>query len=122
LEALDLVGGHRAEVIVEALAALELLAVDQEGVRSRQRVAVLVEVAEEREASVLQCRRAVLVLAVEARNVVVDELGGRGVVADDDEAGRYGDLLLLPQSERLIVVSVERLYRVLPARRLLERL
>ena len=47
-EALDLVGGHLAEVLVERLARLELLAVDQERVRSGERVAVLVEVPEER--------------------------------------------------------------------------
>ena len=54
-----------------------------------ERVAVLVEVAEQREPAVLQRRRAVLVLAVEAGDEVVDELRDRGVVADDDEAGRH---------------------------------
>jgi hypothetical protein len=37
-----------AEVIVERLAALELLAVDQQRVRSGQGIPVLVEIAEER--------------------------------------------------------------------------
>ena len=39
-EALDLVGGHAAEVVVERIAGFELLAVDQQRVRARQRVAV----------------------------------------------------------------------------------
>ena len=53
-EALDLVGGHGAEVVVQRLAGFELLAVDQQGVGRAERVAVLVEVAEQREAPVLQ--------------------------------------------------------------------
>ena len=62
-EALDLVGGHAAEVVVERVAGFELLAVDQERVRARQRVAGgLVEVAEQREAAVLERGRAVFVL------------------------------------------------------------
>jgi len=52
-EAVDLVGRHVAEVVVERLAALELLAVDEQRVGARERVAVLVEVAEEGEAAVL---------------------------------------------------------------------
>ena len=39
-EALDLVGGHAAEVVVERIAGFELLAVDEQRVRPRQRVAV----------------------------------------------------------------------------------
>ncbi len=46
-EALDLVGGHGAEVVVQRLAGFELLAVDQQGARAAERVAVLVEVAEQ---------------------------------------------------------------------------
>ena len=89
-EALDLVGGHAAEVVVERVAGFELLAVDQQRVRARQRVAGgLVEVAEQREAAVLQRGRAVLVLAMKAGDVVVDQLRDRGVLADDDEAGRH---------------------------------
>ena len=64
-EALDLVGGHGAEIVVERVAGFELLAVDQERVGAGQRVARrLVEVAEQRQAAVLQRGRAVLVLAV----------------------------------------------------------
>ena len=48
-EALDLVGGHAAEVVVERVAGFELLAVDEQRVRARQRVAGgFVEVAEQR--------------------------------------------------------------------------
>ena len=54
-EAVDLIGRHVAEIVVERIAGFELLAVDQQRVRARQRVAGgLVEVAEQREAAVLQ--------------------------------------------------------------------
>ena len=108
-KALDLVGGHAAEVVVERIAGFELLAVDEQRVRARQRIAGgFVEVAEQREAAVLQRGRAVLVLPVEAGDEVVDELRDRGVLADDDEAGRHLDALVLPELEGLLVVAVER--------------
>jgi hypothetical protein len=86
-EALDLVRGGLPEAVVERLARVELLAVDQQRVRARQRVAVLVVVREEAELALERGRRdAVFPLGVvEARDVVVDQLRGRGVVADDDE-------------------------------------
>ena len=70
---------------------------------------MLVEVAEEGEAAVLQRAGAVIVLPVKAGDEVVDELGRRRVVADEDEAGRHGDPRLLPELEGLLVVAVERL-------------
>ena len=122
-EALDLVRGHRAEVVVERIAGFELLGVDEQRVGPRQRVAGgLVEVAEQRQAAVLERGRAVLVLAVEAGDVVVDQLRDGGVLADDDEAGRDGDAALLPQLEGLLVVAVERLERGLQPRRQLQRI
>ena len=84
---------------------------DQERVRTRQGIAVLVEVAEERQAPLLEAAGAVVVLPAESRDVVIDQLGRRGVIAHDDEARGHGDLLLLPQRERLLVVAVERLER-----------
>jgi hypothetical protein len=48
---------------------------------------MLVEVAKEGEAAVLQRAGAVVVLPLEAGDEVVHELGRRGVVTDDDEAG-----------------------------------
>ena len=91
-EAFDLVGGHAAEVVVERVAGFELLAVDEQRVGARERVAGgLVEVAEQGEAAVLQRGRAVFVLPVEAGDEVVDQLRDGGVLADDDEAGRHLD-------------------------------
>ena len=49
-EALDLVGGHLAELLVDRVAGFQLLAVDQERARPRERIAVLVVVPEERPA------------------------------------------------------------------------
>ena len=54
-EAVDLVGRHGAEIIVQLLAGFELLAVDQQGPGPAERVAVLVEVAEQFEAAILKC-------------------------------------------------------------------
>ena len=60
-KALDLVGGHAAEVVVERVAGFELLAVDEQRVGARERIACrLVEIAEQREAAVVRawwCRR-----------------------------------------------------------------
>src|SRR5207247_1740334 len=84
----------------------------------------LVEVVEEREPTMLQLRqgRVVLVIAVEAGDVVVHQLRDGGVLADDDEAWRNGDTALLPQLERLLVVPVQRLERGPEPRRQLQRI
>ena len=51
-EALDLVARRRAEILVERLPGVELLAVDEQRVRTCERGAVLVEVAKQLQASV----------------------------------------------------------------------
>ena len=53
-EALDLVGSHGAEIVVQLLARFRLLAVDQQGAGSAELVAVLVEIAEQFQAAILQ--------------------------------------------------------------------
>ncbi len=105
-EALDLVGRHAAEVVVQRLAGLQLLAVDQQGSRMSEGVAVLVVIAEELEAAGLVRARAIFMLALEAGDVVVHQLGCRCVVAHDDEARRHVDAGALPQLEGLGVVTV----------------
>ena len=52
-----------------------------------------------------------LVLLIEAGHIVVDQLRDRGVLADDDEAGRDGDTALLPQLKGALIVSIESLER-----------
>src|SRR5450756_264925 len=64
-EAVDLVGRHGAEALVQCIAGFELLAVDQQGPRPPELIAVFVEVTEQRQAAVLKGRRTVLVLPVE---------------------------------------------------------
>ena len=109
-EALDLVGRHAAEIVVERIAGFELLAVDEQRVRARQRVAVVSSKLRNSARRPFSKRRgAVLVLAVEAGDEVVNELGDGGVLADDDEAGRHLDARFLPELEGLLVVAVERL-------------
>jgi hypothetical protein len=74
-KAVDFIGRHVAKVGVQRVAGFELLAVNEQGIRARQWIAGrLVEVAEQREASVLQGRATVFVLAVEAGNEVVNQL------------------------------------------------
>ena len=92
----DLISRHGAEVLVERLPGFELLAVDEKRTRTGERVAVLVEVSKQLETAVFQSRGAVGILANEAGNVIVDQLRGRGVVADDDEAGRNFNLRFFP--------------------------
>ena len=75
-KALDLIGRGNPEVPAERFPGVELFAVDQQGVRSGERVAVVVEVAEQFQPSVLQRRGAVLMLALEPGNVVVDQFRG----------------------------------------------
>ena len=66
LEPIDLIGGHGAEVVIQPFALFKLLAVYEQCIRARQRIAGgLVEVPEQGEASVLQFRGAVLKLAME---------------------------------------------------------
>ena len=52
---------------------------------------------------------------MKAGDEVVNELRDGGVLADDDEAGRHPDALLLPELEGLLVVAVERFQRCLQA-------
>jgi hypothetical protein len=109
-EAVDFIRRHVAETGVERVACFELLAVDEQCIRSREWVAGrLVEVAEQGEAAVLQRRGPVFILAVEAGDEVVHQLGDGRVLADDDEAGRHPDALLFPELEGFLVVAVERL-------------
>ena len=102
-KAFNLVGSHATKVVVERIARFELLAIDEQRVRARQRIAGgFVEIAEQCEAPVLQGGGAVFVLAVEAGDEIVNELRDRGVLADDDEAGRHLDALVLPKLEGLL--------------------
>ena len=106
-ETVDLVGGHVAEVIVQCLAGFELLAVDQEGPGAGKLVAVFVEIPEQGQPPDFERRRTVVVLPVETGDIVVDKLGGGGVVADDDETGRNLDAAFLPEVVGLCIVAVE---------------
>ena len=120
-EPVDLVGRGGAEVPAEGEARVELLAVDQQGAGPRQRRAVAVEVPEERQPALHEGARPVVVPAAEPGDVVVDQLRGRGVVADHDEAGRHPDARLAPLRERPLVVAVQRVQRGLQLRRKLQR-
>ena len=111
-EAFDLVGSHGAKVVVECIAGFELFGVDQQGVGAGERVAGgFVKVSEESEASVFERGGAVLILALEAGDVVVNEFGDSTVLADDNKARRYLDAAFLPEFEGLVVVAVESLER-----------
>ena len=108
-ETLELIGGHFAKVPVQCVAGLDLLAVDQHRLGYRVRVAVIIEVSEQGKAPLLQGLGAVLVLTVEAGDIVIDQLRGRGVVADHYEAGRRRYSCLGPGFVGLHVVPIESL-------------
>ena len=63
-ETLDLFGRHLVEAGIQRVAGFELFAVDQEGAGATERIAVPVEIAEERESAMLERDRAVFVLAM----------------------------------------------------------
>ena len=107
-ETLDFVRRGDPEGLVQAFSRLKLSAVDEQGAGPRQRVAVDVEVPEQLEPPVLELRAAVLTLPVVAGDVVVEQLRGRGVVADHDEARGTLDVRLAPGLEHFLVVAVER--------------
>src|SRR5204862_8329757 len=110
-EALDLVVRDLAKVLVERVARLKLLAVDEEGVRTREWIAVLVEVLEELEASLVERRRSIVVGTDEAGDEVVYELRDGRVLTNDDEARGNPKPRFLPELERLLVVPVKGLER-----------
>ena len=88
-EAFDFVRSNIAKVLVERVAGFELFAINQERARPTERVAVLIEIAKQREPAVFKRGRTVVVLAVEAGNIVVDEFRRGRVVANEDEARGY---------------------------------
>ena len=65
-EALNLVGGDLAEVPVQRVAGLELNAIDQQGTRASEPVAVVVEIAKKGQSSILNCLTPVLGRPLEA--------------------------------------------------------
>ena len=107
-EALDLVARGDPEVPAESFPGVELLAVDQQGVRSGERVAVFVEVPKQLQPSVLERRGAVLMLAMKPGDVVVEQFRSGRVVAHDDEARRRLNARFAPLVEDLLVVAIER--------------
>jgi len=73
-KALNFVGSHAAKVVVECIARFELLTIDEQRIRARERVAGgFIEIAEQCEASVLQPSGAVIVLAIKTRDKVINE-------------------------------------------------
>ena len=113
-EALDLVRRHGTELGVQGFAGFQPLAVDQQGVGAGERLALFVEVAEQRQAALFQPGRTRLAILAalpghqEPRDVVVEQLGGRLVVAHHDEARRHAHAGVSPCLEGLLVMAVER--------------
>ena len=113
-ELLDLGRGDLLELRGQALAGLELDGVDEDGARTRDRLAV-VDVGEQRELAGHPDGLVVAEGLLPPGDVVVDHLGDGGVVADDDEdGGRLAVLLrvgVLPRGERFRVGVVKRVER-----------
>ena len=103
-ELLDLGLGHGPEVGVQCVARLQLRAVDQQGARACQALAVFVVVSKQRQAAQ---RGALGAGALEPGDVVVHQLGRRCVVAHHDEAGRHGQFGVGPSGERGLVMTVQ---------------
>src|SRR5688572_29681984 len=99
------------EGLVDLAAAFEGRRVDQDGARPLQPLVVVVVVAEKLELTRANALLVVLIRPCVAGDVVAHHLRVRRIVAYDDEDGWYADLVLLPETERLLVVSVERVER-----------
>ena len=110
-KAINLVGSHIAEIPIERVARLQLLAVDQQRARPWVLIALFVKVAKQFQAPVYQRRRAIVVLAMETGDIVVHQLGGRGIIADHDEARRDVNALLLHQLKSFLIMSVQGVQR-----------
>src|SRR6266508_2175755 len=115
--------GRQKEMDASILSKAEPVYLYHRPFRPWQRVAGgFVEIAEQREASMFQHRSAILLLSMKAGDQIVNELRDRGVLADDDEARRHLDALVLPQLEGRLVVAVEDFQRRLQASGELERI
>ena len=107
-KAVDLVRSGLAEPLVEGVAGFELAGVDEQRPGPWQRIARRIEIAEERQSTVVEgLAFAVAGCALEAGDVFVHQLRGGGVVAYDDEARGHVDVRVAPQVECLLVVPVE---------------
>ena len=111
-EFFDLGGGDLLEVVAHRLARFQLLAIDQNRVRSRRPPAID-DVAEYRQLARYEHRRLVRQWFLVSRDEVEHELRDAGVVADDDEDRRclpFGSRghVLFPTPILFFVVAVER--------------
>ncbi|MNK95194.1 hypothetical protein D3C87_1154200 [compost metagenome] len=107
LEAFDFVSSHTPEIVVQRLAGFELLAVDQQGVRARQRLAMLVEVAEQLQPPRYARDGAIFVGPLEPGDVIEHQFGSGGVVAHHDETRWHVDTGLLPGIKGFEVMPVQ---------------
>ena len=89
-ETCNLIGGHAPKLVVESVAGFQLLTVDQQCVRTSERIPRgFIEIAEEGQATVFQCGGPVFVLSLKTGDEIIDQLRDGGILADDDEAGRH---------------------------------
>ena len=84
-----------------------MLAVDQQRAGAAEGVAVLVGVAEQFQPPGDWGGTAIFILAVEAGDEVVNQLGRGCVVAHHDETWRHLDASGLPQVEGLLVMTIQ---------------
>ena len=74
-EACNFIGRHAAKLVIESVAGFQLLTVDQQCVRTSERIPRgFVKIAEEGQATVFQCGGPVFVFSVKAGNEVIDQL------------------------------------------------
>ena len=91
------------EIVIERLTGLQLLAIDQQRTRARNRIAMFVEVTEQGEAAVLEF----VVGPPKTGDIVVNQLRSRSIVTDNNEARRNPQPALLPLLVGFFVMSVK---------------
>ena len=106
-ETLDFIGCHSSKAGVQGVAGFELCTVDEQSARTRQLIPVLIEILKQRQTAILKCRRTVFIFSMKARDVVIHQLGGGRIIADENEARGNLNTTFFPQIVGLFVVSVE---------------
>ena len=115
-ELFNLRTSHLSEVGIEGFTALQLLAVDQQGARAWNGIAIVVVVPEQGTEALAVLLISSFIFDLIAAHIVVDELGCRSVVADDDEARRHSKSCFLPLLKSLLIMPIQCLDRCLQLR------
>ena len=107
-KAFNLIRRHTAKIRVQRFARLELLAVNQQRVGTRERIAIFVIVAKQFQPPRYQRCRAIFICFLKPRDKVIHQFRDGGILTDDNETGRRLNVRGLPPLKRFLVMPVQR--------------